>query len=198
MKVILTENVPSVGSVGEIVNVSQGYGRNFLIPSKKAVLADEGSMKEFENNKKRLAKKIAEAKSAADTLGKAISGLTIEVTKRVGGDGKIFGTVTTNEISKELEKLGHVVEKRLINITAPIKTIGEFEVKIKLFEGVTSEIKVKVTMDPKQVEEMKKKQAAAEKAKAKKAEAAAAAAANATEETAETAESTEESTTEEA
>ena len=136
MKVILTDRVKTLGNVGEIVNVSQGYARNYLIPNKLALLADEGNTKQMEDYQKMLSKKVEEEKKAAQDLAKQLEGKTITVTKKVGGNGRLFGTVTSSELSKELEKQGVVVEKRLINVDDPIKTLGDFEVKAQLFQGV--------------------------------------------------------------
>ncbi len=163
MKVILTDRVKSLGSVGEVVNVSQGYARNYLIPNKLALLADEGNKKQMEDYQKMLSKKVDEEKKEAKELASKIQGKNLTITKKVGGNGRLFGTVTSSEISKMLEKDGLTVEKRLINIENPIKTLGTFEVKANLFHDVEATFNVKVEMDPKQVEEEKKKQEAAAK-----------------------------------
>jgi large subunit ribosomal protein L9 len=190
MKVILTERVKTLGNVGEIVNVSEGYGRNFLIPSKFAVLADESNKKEMADHEKRLAKKVAEQKAQAQEIAKKLSGITVSLIKKVGGNGSLFGTVTNVELAKELAKQDVTIERRMITIESPIKTTGEYEISAKIFSGVEATFKVKVEMDPVQAEEMKKKQAAlAAKAKERK---------EAPPVTEEVAEGTEESTTEEA
>ena len=189
MKVILTERVKSLGNIGEIVNVSQGFARNYLIPSSKAKLADEGNSKQMADYQKMLAKKVAEEKAAAEALAKKVSGLTVSLVKKIGGNGRLFGTVTNSELSKELEKQGVSIERRLITIEDPIKTLGSFEITAKLFKGVEATFKVVVEMDPKQVEEQKKKQeAAAKKASKKEAKAEGEATAEATEATEETTE----------
>ncbi|MFT6069848.1 MAG: large subunit ribosomal protein L9 [Bacteriovoracaceae bacterium] len=175
MKVILTEKVPALGSVGEIVNVSPGFGRNFLIPNRKAVIADAGSKKQAEHQKKALAKKVAEEKEAALALKKSVDGLVLTMIKKVGGNGNLFGTVTSTEVSKALLELGHDIEKRVISFVTPIKTLGEFDVTAKIFSEVVAEFKVKVEIDPKQAEELKAKQEAAERAAIKRKEAKAAA-----------------------
>lgn len=169
MKVILTDKVKSLGNIGEIVNVSQGFARNYLIPNKLAKLADEGNEKQMEDYQKMLAKKVAEEKAAAEAVAKKISGLTISLTKKIGGNGKLFGTVTNTELAKLLEAQGAVIERRMITIENPIKNLGEFEVVAKIFKGVEATFKVKVEIDPAQAEEMKKKQEAAAAKKAKKA-----------------------------
>ncbi|MDA9793317.1 50S ribosomal protein L9, partial [Bacteriovoracaceae bacterium] len=135
MKVILTEKVKALGSVGEIVNVSEGYARNFLIPQNVAVVADAQHKAMLENEQKRLAKKIDGERNEALDLKQKIDGQVISFTKKVGGNGKIFGTVTSSEISKEFAKLDIDVEKRLINVENPIKNLGAFEVSAKLFKG---------------------------------------------------------------
>ena len=168
MKVILTDRVKSLGNIGEIVNVSQGFARNYLIPNKLAKLADEGNSKQMADYQKMLAKRVAEERAEAEAIAKKISGLTVNLVKKIGGNGRLFGTVTNTELAKELDKQGVQIERRLITIDTPIKTLGEFEIVAKLFKGVEATFKVKVEMDPKQIEEQKKKQAAAAKKAAKK------------------------------
>ncbi len=162
MKVILTENVKALGNVGEIVNVSEGYARNYLIPNKSGILADAGNKKILENQKKKIAKKVNEAKAQALSLKSKIDGLTLEFVKRIAGSGKIFGTISSTELAKELEAKEITVEKRMIIIANPIKNLGTFNVTVKLFEGVDAAFKVKVELDPIQAEELKKAQAKAE------------------------------------
>lgn len=172
MKVILTEKVSSLGNVGEVVNVSAGYARNFLIPGSKAVLADESNKAQMEHYQKMLGKAVAADKAAAVAIKKQLDGLQIELIKKVGGNGKLFGAVTTSELSTLLAGKGIEVEKRVITLETPIKATGLFNAKAKLFSGVESEFSVKVEMDPVQVEELKKKAEAAAAKKKIKAEAA--------------------------
>lgn len=161
MKVILTERVKALGNIGELVKVSQGYARNFLIPNKLAKLADDGNSKQMADYQKMLAKKVAEEKTAAEALAKKVSSVTIELVKKIGGNGRLFGTVTNAELAKELEAQGINVEKRLITIDSPIKNLGEYKIVAKLFKGVEAAFKVKVSIDPAQAEELKRKQEAA-------------------------------------
>ena len=172
MRVILTEKVPSLGNVGEAFNVSQGYARNFLIPRGLAVIASEGTKKQLENEKKRLAKKMEEAKKAATDLKAKIDKVSLTLIKKVGKDGKLFGTVTNTELAKELAALNIEIERRLLVLDAPIKNTGDYKVKAKLFTGVEASFKVSVQMDPVQAEEIKQAQAAAAKKASKKKEAA--------------------------
>ncbi len=164
MKVILTEKVPTLGNIGEIVNVSAGHARNFLVPNGLAMVADEGNKRLLAAQQKSLAKKMQAQKDAALELKKKIEGTTLELIKKVGASGKLFGTVTNAELSKELENKGFHVERRLIHLETPIKGLGTFNAKVKLFQDVEAIFKVKVAIDPKQAEELKKAQEEALKA----------------------------------
>jgi large subunit ribosomal protein L9 len=107
---------------------------------------------------KSLAKKIQGQKDEANTLKTKIEGMTIELIKKVGASGKLFGTVTNAELSKELAALGVDVERRLIHLEAPIKGLGIFNAKAKIFQDVEATFKIKVSIDPKQAEELKRNQ----------------------------------------
>lgn len=169
MKVILTEKVKTLGNVGEIVNVTAGYARNFLFPKRLAVVADISNTKVLEHQQRTLAKKVDAEKKVAMELKKKIEGTTIEFTKKVGLNGKLFGTVTNNEIAMELEKQGVSVERRQITIEEQIKGVGTFAIKAKIFPGVEAEFKIKIIQDAKQAEEMKAQLAEMKKAKEAKA-----------------------------
>ncbi len=180
MKVILVEKVKALGTIGEIVNVSAGFARNFLFPRKMAVLADEKNSNVLKDKQKALAKKVAAEKAAAEAVKKKLEGLTLELIKKVGANGRLFGAVTTAEIAKELETKGVHVERRLLHVEGSIKSLGTYEVKAKLFHDVTATFKLKVAIDAAMAEELKKQQAEAQKRNAEKkakAEAAKAAAA---------------------
>ena len=165
MKVILTSKVESLGNVGEIVKVAPGHARNYLLPRKLALLADERNTKVLENHKKRLQKIIDEEKKIALSLKKQLEKVSLVLEKRVGGNGKLFGAITTKDLSALLLEKGLEVEKRLLSLDRPIKQVGEFTVLAKLFKEVEAEFKVKVVIEPKQLEEMKAKQAEKEKEK---------------------------------
>ena len=165
MNVILTENVRNLGNVGEIVNVSAGFARNFLIPRKCAVIADSSNKNFLDQQQKMLQKKIAEKKKEALDLKKELDSVKLQIIKKVAGNGKLFGSVTPTEIKEELLKQGKEVEKRHIQLEAPIKKLGSFKVPLKLFTDVESSIELTVIMDPAQVEEEKKRQEKLKKAK---------------------------------
>lgn len=170
MKVILTENVNSLGNVGEMVNVSPGFARNYLIPRQFAVVADERNKRALEDDKKRLSKKMDETKKEALALKGKLEGLTLEFQRRVAGNGKLFGAVSSFDVSKVLEEKGIQVEKRLLTFPIAAKSVGTFEVKANLFQDVQATFKVKIEMDQNQAEEIRKKQELAEKRKKAKAD----------------------------
>ena len=180
MKVILTEKVKALGTIGEIVNVSAGFARNYLFPKKFAILADDKNSNVLKDKQKALAKKISLERDAAVALKKKLEGVTVELIKKVGANGRLFGAVTSQEISKELERQGITVERRLLQFDGSIKSLGTYDVKAKLFSDVTAEFKLKVAIDAAMAEQLRKEQAEAQKRNAEKkakAEAAKAAAA---------------------
>lgn len=163
MKVILTDKVKTLGNIGEIVNVSAGYARNYLIPNQFAVTANDGNSRQLQHQQKLLAKKMEAEVTAATEVKKKIDGLTLELVKKVGGTGRLFGTVTTSELTKELEAQGISVERRLMSVSSPIKSLGSYDISVKLFSNIDATFKLNVVMDPKQAEEAKAKQALLEK-----------------------------------
>lgn len=182
MKVILIEKVKALGTIGEIVNVSAGFARNYLYPNKLAILADEKNSNVLKDKQKALAKKIGAEKDSALALKKKLEGVTVELIKKVGANGRLFGAVTSQDIAKELEKQGFHIERRLLTVDGSIKTLGTYDVKAKLFNDVTATFKLKVAIDAAMAEQLKKEQAEAQKRNAdKKAKAEAAKAAAAAE-----------------
>lgn len=185
MKVILLEKVKALGNIGEIVNVAEGFARNYLMPRRLALVADAKNANVLKDKQKALGKKVAEEKAGAEAIKKKLDGTTIELIKKVGLNGKIFGSVTSQDISAELEKKGIIVERRLITIEGAVKSLGTYDAKAKLFgNDVVASFKVKVSIDAAQAEELKKQQAEAAKRNADKKAAKAAAEAKAAEEAA--------------
>ena len=142
MKVILRQNVDSLGAIGEIVNVKPGYARNFLIPNQLAYVATDGAVRALETEKKQYAKKMEKAKSSAEQTAVQLSDLQISIPMQVGEEGRLFGSVTSQMIAQELELRGFGVDKRDVTIEEPIKTLGIFEVKVKLHPEITAPLKV--------------------------------------------------------
>jgi large subunit ribosomal protein L9 len=172
MKVLLKENVKSLGNIGEVVNVSPGFARNFLVPRKLAIIAGSAGAKGELAHQKIMAKKIEAAKKAAQEVAKKLNGLNIVFIRKVGANSKLFGSITTLEISDELIKLGHQIDRKQISLDRPIKQLGQYEAKVKVFTEVEAKFNVKVEIDPVQAEELKKQQKEAAERKKKEAKAA--------------------------
>jgi large subunit ribosomal protein L9 len=147
MKVILLENVPSLGKAGDLVKVSDGYGRNYLIPQKKAIVATEKSVKAMEHQKRLVQQRMEKAKKDAEKLGRQIENLSCTFTKTVGESGKLFGSVTSMDVENYLKENGIGVDRKKISLEEPIKNLGMFTVPIKLHPEVTSHLKVWVVQE---------------------------------------------------
>lgn len=144
MKVILKQDVKDLGKVGDLVNVSGGYARNFLFPRKMAAEATEKRMKEF-NHWQRMAESrkkaiMADRKKMLD----ALSSVQLVFKLQAGEGDKVFGSVTNKDISDELERQGHMVDKRDISLSEPIKVLGQHKANIKLGEGLEQEVVISV------------------------------------------------------
>jgi large subunit ribosomal protein L9 len=147
MKVILIENVPSLGKAGDLVKVSDGYGRNYLIPQKKAVIATEKSLKVIEHQKRLIQQRMEKAKKDAEKLGQQIENLSCTFAKTVGESGKLFGSVTSMDIENFLNENGIKVDRKKIALEEPIKNLGVSNVPIKLHPEVTTHLKVWVVQE---------------------------------------------------
>jgi large subunit ribosomal protein L9 len=144
MKVILKESVESLGKAGDAVKVADGYARNYLIPKGFAVEASSRSLKALELEKKRIMQKIESERKKAEAMVEKMKGVTCTISRRVGEQDKLFGSVTTKDIENSLIEQGIAIDRKMIILEEPIKSIGEFPVKIKLQPGVTTEIKITV------------------------------------------------------
>jgi large subunit ribosomal protein L9 len=147
MKVILLENVPSLGKAGDLVKVSDGYGRNYLIPQKKAVIATEKGLKVIEHQKRLIQQRMEKVKKDAEKLGQQIENLSCTFAKTVGESGKLFGSVTSMDIENFLKENGIKVDRKKIALEEPIKNLGVSNVPIKLHPEVTTHLKVWVVQE---------------------------------------------------
>ena len=147
MKVILLEDVRGSGKSGDVVNVSDGYARNMLIPRGLAVEATPQNVKQLEKKKEAIAKKFAEDKAAALEMKKKLEEITIEVKTKAGKNGKVFGSVTSADIAEALHAQGFDVDKKKIQLDSPIKAIGTTDVNVKLFTEVSGKVKVNVVSE---------------------------------------------------
>ncbi len=144
MKVILQSDVKEVGKVGELINVSEGYARNFLFPRKLAVVATETKVKEWEHLKRVAEAKKKKALTERQAVLAKINGTTVKIKATAGETDKLFGAVTTAEISKELEKMNFSVDRRDIHLEEPIKILGQHKAEIKMGEGLVAQIHIAV------------------------------------------------------
>jgi large subunit ribosomal protein L9 len=142
MKVILRQNVENLGDIGEIVNVKAGYARNFLIPRSLAYVATSSAIRALETEKKQYAVKMEKAKVHAEAVAGQLAELQITIPMQVGEEGRLFGSVTSPMIAQELELRGFNVDRRNIIIEEPIKTLGIFDVKVKLHPEIMAALKV--------------------------------------------------------
>lgn len=147
MKVILQKDVPTLGDAGDIKEVAEGYARNYLLPNRLVIVANESSRKAIEHQKKLIKIKKDKRKKASEGIAGSISGLEITIPAQVGEEGKLFGSITTMDIAKQLKEKGFTVDKRKIQLDAPIRQEGEYTVSIKLDEGINASVKVIVVKE---------------------------------------------------
>lgn len=147
MKVILSQNVPNLGDMGSEVNVSPGYARNFLFPRKLAVQIDSASAKQLDHERKIIAKREQEHRKVMEGVAGGMKGTKVEITARAGDEGKLFGSVTTANIAAALKDLGHEVDRRNIKLEAPIKSLGSYEVAIRLAKDVEASVIIEVSAE---------------------------------------------------
>jgi large subunit ribosomal protein L9 len=148
MKVILKQDVEKLGKIGDVVKVAPGYGRNYLIPKKIAVEATPGNVKIIEIQRLAQARRDQRDKTAASLLAREIAKLTVSIRRKAGEEGALYGSVTALDIGEQLAAHKIELDKRKIQLDEPIKTIGEFEVPIRLHREVTVPVKVVVEAEP--------------------------------------------------
>lgn len=145
MKVVLLADVKGHGKKGELCNVSDGYARNFLFPKKLAIEADNAALNELKNREQAAAHHKQEEINAAKATADALNGKEVVIKAKAGSNGKLFGSVTSKEIAVEIKnKLGIEIDKKKMSV-ADIKNFGEYTAEIKLYQGITAKITVKVT-----------------------------------------------------
>ena len=144
MKVILNENIETLGHIGDIVKVAPGYARNYLLPKKLAVLATEGNAKALEHTKRQMLYKKNKALESAKALGAKLEALSIVLSHKAGEEGKLFGAVTNMDIAAFLKANGFDVDRKNIVLADSIKHTGEYSVALKVHPEVTATLKVTV------------------------------------------------------
>ena len=147
MKLILKEDVSGLGYKDDVVVVKDGYGRNYLIPTGKAVVASNSALKVLAENQRQRAHKLAKIKADAEALAAQLQGIKLTIGAKTSAAGTIFGSVNNIQIAEALEKLGHNVDRKLIEIKQPVKEVGEYVATIKLHKEVTVEIPFEVVAE---------------------------------------------------
>jgi len=147
MKVILRKNYDKLGEIGDLVEVKNGFARNFLIPRQIAYIATPGNIKAFEEEKKLILKKESKELEEAQKIASELENISISIPVKVGEEDKIFGSVTTQMIADSLNEKGFQIDKRKIEITEPIKALGIYSVNVKLHPKVNSTVKTWVVRE---------------------------------------------------
>ena len=148
MRIILTETVSKLGNIGDVVTVRDGYGRNYLIPRKLAIVANEKNVKGINHQKQMLeSKRQHEFTKAQEYVGK-LSAVQLTITRKAGEHDKLFGSVTSGDISEALKIEGFEVDRRTIVLSEPIKTVGQHAVSVRVMSGVEATVKIQVVGEP--------------------------------------------------
>jgi large subunit ribosomal protein L9 len=147
MEVILKEDVPKLGNRGEVVKVAEGYGRNYLLPKKLAIRATAANKAVIDQMKASAVRRAAKEKGNAELLAKQFEGVSLTFSRKAGENDSLFGSVTSPDIAHELEGRGFNIDRRKIELEHPIKSLGEFNVIIKLHREVSVTIKVTVVKE---------------------------------------------------
>lgn len=145
MELILKETINTLGQEGDIVTVKAGYGRNYLLPQGKAVVANDENREELARNMAAIEARVAAERATAEKLDKKLTGITVEISQLAGADERLFGSVTSADICEKLAELDITIDKKQIMLMEPIKTLGETTVQVKAGFNLLSEIKVTVS-----------------------------------------------------
>lgn len=148
MRVILTQSVPKLGEAGEVCNVANGYGRNYLLPQRLAILATTGALRQVDDLKRTESRRLDGMRSTVQLLADRITATSLSFTAKVGETGRLYGAITSSDIAEQLEsRINESVDRRKILLDEPIKTLGDHDVTIHLMPGVDAVVKVKVVPD---------------------------------------------------
>ena len=152
MEIILLERIEKLGTIGDVVNVKDGYARNFLLPNKKALRANDANRKVFEANRAKIEEDNANRRSDAEKASKDVDGKTVQLIRQASNTGQLYGSVSARDIVEALESTGAHVTKSQIVLDRPIKAIGVHEVKVALHPEVSVTVKVNVARSPEEAD----------------------------------------------
>lgn len=144
MKLILKENIPSLGYKDDVVEVKDGYGRNYLIPQGLAIIASEAALKRRAEDQKQRAHKLEKIKADAEAAAAALEGVKLTIGAKTSSKGTIFGSVNALQIAEALEKLGHIVDRKIIEIKDPVKEVGVYKAILRFHKDVVKDIEFEV------------------------------------------------------
>ena len=144
MKIILKENIPTLGYKDDVVEVKDGYGRNYLIPQGLAIIASEAALKRRAEDQKQRAHKLEKIKADAEAAAAALEGVKLTIGAKTSSKGTIFGSVNALQIAEALEKLGHIVDRKIIEIKDPVKEVGVYKAIIRFHKDVVTDIEFEV------------------------------------------------------
>jgi large subunit ribosomal protein L9 len=147
VRLILREDVPSLGEAGDLVSVKVGYARNYLLPEGRAILATESKIKELEHNKRVVSEKLAKELKDLEALRDRLQALELEVVAKAGEEGKLFGSVTSAHVADLLAEKGFKIDRRKIALREHIKEVGEHTVPVRLRNELVAELKLKVSAE---------------------------------------------------
>ena len=147
MKIILKEDIPSLGYKDDVVEVKNGYGRNYLIPQGKAIIASESALKVLAENQRQRAHKLAKLKADAEAVAEQLKGISLTIGAKTSSTGTIFGSVNNIQIAEALERLGHNVDRKIIVIKDTVKEIGKYNAIVKLHKEVSVDIPFEVVSE---------------------------------------------------
>ena len=147
MKIILKEDINNLGYKDDVVEVKNGYGRNYLIPQGKAVIATESALKVLAENQRQRAHKLAKIKADAEAVAASLEGVALTIGAKTSATGTIFGSVNALQIAEALEKLGHNIDRKLIVLKENVKEVGKYNATIKLHKEVSVEIPFEVVAE---------------------------------------------------
>ncbi|MBZ5636367.1 MAG: 50S ribosomal protein L9 [Acidobacteriia bacterium] len=147
MEIILREDIDKLGQRGQVVKVAAGYARNFLLPRKLAVAANESNKKIVEQERQAHLRREAKQITEAQDLGKMMAAVSVTIFQKAGENDQLFGSVTANDVAVGLEKLGYTIDRKKVHLEDPIKTLGDFKVTVRLHKDVSIDIPVHVVKE---------------------------------------------------
>ena len=147
MKIVLKDDVKNIGKMGQIIDVADGYARNYLVPRGLAIEANTKNIKALEHEKRIIEKKAKKIKNSAQELSNKILAMTFTIKAKAGDEGKLFGSVTTMDIAELLQKEGIEIDKKKISLDEPIKRLGSYSVNVKLHPEISTQLNIQVIQE---------------------------------------------------